>query len=217
MKQKIDWSNHFVNFLSVILGVYLAFWVNEWAKNREKLDEKETYLKAMTEELESDITYFTTFLIPSNKQHLESVTVLISKLSDTEQEITPEELASIFNVDNFPGSSNTYESFKSSGKIALLTDLTLQNQMVSLYDVLMNEAKFKGDYQVNYFSEEILKWLTLNADFNTMELLESAPKTILLNKLIIYSSLIDQKISEYEKIVAQSEKLKSSIEAMYYE
>ncbi|MCO6477573.1 MAG: hypothetical protein J5I94_13160 [Phaeodactylibacter sp.] len=37
MKGKYNWLNHLLNFVAVILGVYLAFYINEKAKaNQDK-------------------------------------------------------------------------------------------------------------------------------------------------------------------------------------
>lgn len=212
MKRQIDWPNHLLNFVSVILGVYLAFWVSEWAKSREDDAEKRIFLLSLSEELASDIQVYTKYQIPINTSHVENIDVLLEKIQEGDQQDITEQLAILFNLDNYAGSTSTYNSIKSSGKIALMTDLGLQKRLVDLYEGTMVEARYKGEFQLEYFSDQLLNWLTLHADLTSMQLNENISKTVLTNKLIIYQSLIAQKLEAYEMIVEAAKVLKDDID-----
>ena len=41
-KKKIEWLNHFVGFVSVVLGVLMAFWLNSWNESRKESGSIET-------------------------------------------------------------------------------------------------------------------------------------------------------------------------------
>ncbi|MCB0786805.1 MAG: hypothetical protein KDC02_21680, partial [Flavobacteriales bacterium] len=75
------------------------------------------------------------------------------------------------------------------------------------------ESIRKGEYQVEYFTNELLPWLTLNMDLATMQLLKEDELTVLKNKLIIYGSLVEQKVGSYEAMAESSEALRERIAA----
>lgn len=56
--------------------------------------------------------------------------------------------------------------------------------------------------------------MTNNIDFTDMELLNTDDVIVLRNKLIIYGSLIKQKVASYEIVVENSTKLKLHIESI---
>jgi hypothetical protein len=49
---KIEWLNHLLGFLGVILGVLIAFWLNNWAQNRKELQVARVALSNIQNELE---------------------------------------------------------------------------------------------------------------------------------------------------------------------
>lgn len=84
--------------------------------------------------------------------------------------------------------------------------------LTDYYDGLVFESTRKGQYQVDYFTNELLAWLTKNVDFYDMQLLNKNGLVVLRNQLMIYASLIDQKVNSYQMIVEDSKKLKRHME-----
>jgi hypothetical protein len=72
----------------------------------------------------------------------------------------------------------------------------------------------KGSYQVDYYTNEILSWLTDHVDLKTMTLRSVDDLTTFTNKLIIYGSLIEQKVESYKMIVEDSKSLKEEIASL---
>ena len=67
MKQ-INWSDHILNFLAVIIGVTLAFYVSDSAdKSREK-EELRLIVQSFIDELEEDRETYEDYQIPSNEE-----------------------------------------------------------------------------------------------------------------------------------------------------
>jgi hypothetical protein len=73
MKRKINWLNHFFNFLAVILGVYLAFYINERAKMNEDKKEAILLMTSLVDDLEQDIKIYQEYQIPVNTQIQQNV------------------------------------------------------------------------------------------------------------------------------------------------
>lgn len=53
-KKKIEWLNHFVGFVSVVLGVLMAFWLNSWNESRKESASIETALQNIKNEIEKN-------------------------------------------------------------------------------------------------------------------------------------------------------------------
>jgi hypothetical protein len=122
--------------------------------------------------------------------------------------------ALVFQVENFGPTTSTYGSMKSSGKLGLIEDLTLRKKLTGYYEGVVLEGIKKGEFQVDFFTEELLTWVIQNVDLSEMRILNKDELIILRNKLIIYESLIDQKVEAYEMIVEDSKQLKVSIESV---
>ena len=69
MKRTYHWLNHVLNFLAVILGVYLAFYINERAKVNQDRKESRLLMNSLMEDLSEDIRVYEEYQIPANIQH----------------------------------------------------------------------------------------------------------------------------------------------------
>lgn len=214
MKRHYNWLNHVFNFLAVILGVYLAFYINESAKKTQDRNESVILMNSLVNDLSKDIEAYEKYQIPLNNQHQQHVEKMLELMLMDSLEGVENQLSSILQLENFAPTTSTYTSMKSSGKIRLIEDLTLQKKLSDFYDGLVLESIKKGEFQVDFFTNEILTWLTNNADLLEMKILNPDEIIVLRNKLFIYGSSIEQKVSSYEMIVEDSKALKKSIETI---
>jgi hypothetical protein len=210
---KFEWFNHLVNFVAIIIGVYLAFYMNERTKANQDRQESIILMNSLRTDLQSDIETYETYQIPENKRHQTNVVDLLNILLNDSLGGNEDQLSTIFEVQNYAPSSATYSSMKSSGKLSLLNDLSLQNDLSYFYEGFALESIDKGESQVAFFSDELLPWYMNNLDFASMQVLNASELVVLRNKLIIYETLIDQKVQSYEEIVRESKDLEKSIEA----
>lgn len=214
MKIKYNWLNHLFNFLAVILGVYLAFYINEKAKINQDRNESLILMKSLANDFSEDIKTYEEYQIPENIQHQKNVENLLKLLSTDSLAGIEDQLSTIFQLENFAPTTSTYSSMPSSGKLRLIEDLALQKKLSDYYEGLVLESIKKGEFQVDFFTNELLTWLTNNVDLLEMEILNKEELIVLRNKLIIYESLIGQKVKAYEMIVEDSRKLKQRIESI---
>jgi hypothetical protein len=198
----------------VILGVYLAFFINEQAKKSQDRSESFLLMTSLVNDFEQDIQTYEKYQIPVNTQIQQEVSALIDMLSTGSIEDIEKNLSSILQVENFSPTVSTYSSMKLSGKLRLIEDLDLQKKLTSYYEGLVIESTRKDEYQVNFFTNELMSWLTDNVDLMEMKLFRDDDLVTLRNKLIIYGSLIEQKVTTYEMIVEDSESLKTQIESI---
>ena len=203
-----------MNFIAVILGVYLAFYINQEAQSSREKKEGILLMNSMINDLESDIKVYVDYQIPAIIKYKEEVDSLLMLLVTNNFEAINEQLPKILQVENYVPTTSTYTSMKSSGKVKLLKGLKLQKDLSDYYDGLVEECIHKNELQVTFFLDELMHWLILNADFLEMALPKDADFRVLQNKLIIYSSFVDQKIKNYEMIVEDSELLKQQLDSL---
>lgn len=214
MKKKHNWLNHLFNFLAVILGVYLAFYINERAQINQDQNESMMLMNSLLADLSKDIKAYEEYQIPVNKQYQQNVERLLSSLMTNDMDEIGEKISDVLGVENFTPSTSTYSSIKASGKLGLIDDLELQKMLTDYYEGLAVESIRKGEYQVDFFTGELMSWLTNNVDLTDMQLIHTNELIVFRNKLIIYGSLINQKVESYEMIVEDSKKLQFQIESL---
>jgi len=217
MKKQYHWFNHLFNFLAVILGVYLAFYINERAKTNQDRQEKRVLMQSLIEDLDEDISTYEDYQILENAKIQQEINKLMQELNSDNQKGISEQLPSVLQVESYMPTSSTYTSMKSAGKLTLLDNLELQKALSDFYEGLVVETELKGQYQVDYFTDDILSWYSQNVDILNMQLMNEANLTVFRNKLLIYQSLLDQKIETYKMVVRDSKALKSEIESLLEE
>lgn len=195
-----NWFHHFLNFLAVILGVYLAFYINDSAQKATEEKEAELMLGYIAKEVSSDIGTYGEYQIPFNENHMMQIDSIITSLGQSDLDELNRLLPYLFQVNNYSPTSTSYNSLKSSGKISLIRNLELQQTLGEYYDALAIECMEVNEIQVDYFVDEILDWLTENADLSSMTINADAPLKVFQNKVIIYQSLIEQKVKNYKEI-----------------
>lgn len=214
MKRTYHWVNHLLNFLAVILGVYLAFYINDRAQAAEEKKEYTALMQSLIHELSADIKTYETYQIPVNKAYLEQIDTLLTLLTSKQLEEANQALGALFQVENYVPSNSTYISIKSAGKFKLIQDLSLQKQLSDFYDGTALECIKKTELQADYFMEKVMDWMTRHADLIEMQIQAGADLTVLQNILLIYHSLVDQKIRSYEQVVDESNVLMEGIQAL---
>lgn len=217
MKKQHHWFNHLFNFLAVILGVYLAFYINERAKTNQNKQESRVLMQSLIEDLNEDISTYEDYQILENTKIQQDIDKLMQELNSENQNGISDQLPNALQVENYKPTTSTYTSMKSSGKLTLLDDLKLQKVLSDFYEGLVVETELKGQYQADYFTDDILSWYSQNVDMLNMQLMDEANLTVFRNKLLIYQSLLDQKIETYKMVVRDSKALKSEIESLLEE
>lgn len=212
MKKSYNWLNHLLNFIAVILGVYLAFYVDARGKAREDRKEGRLLMQSMVNDLEADIKAYEDYHIPFNKSYQEDLDSVLAFLSTDNVGAAENKLPAILQVENYASNSSIYNSMKSSGKLKLIEDAQLQKSMSDFYDGRIKETISKNEIQADYFMDEVVNWLRFNADLMNMKLLLDRELIVLQNTLIVYQSLVGQKVRDYQLTVEESKALKEQIE-----
>lgn len=207
---KINWINHFFNFTAVILGVFLAFYVDSLSIERKEKQELQEIIKSLIEDLDKDHNTYSEYQIPSNEEQVEALGALI-ELILSEVPKPSEEVDANINVNNYSPVSSTFLSLTTSGKINLIEDLMVRKALSNYYDILSTESIKKGELQVDFFMKEILPWLIENTDLTNITPDDFVGQKKMANKLILYQSFISNKIEQYRAIDESAIELKEML------
>ena len=116
-------------------------------------------------------------------------------------------------MENYVSTTSTYNSIKASGKFSLIENFEIRRRISDFYEGLAIESEKKSEFQSEFFKTELLPWVIRNIDLQEMKFLRENEKIILKNKIIIYESLISQKVDAYKLIIEESKLLKEKIDS----
>ncbi len=211
-KKNTSWLSHLFNFFAVILGVYLAFFINERAKRNQDKRESLIIMQSLVNDLSGDIKTYETYQIPVNLQQTDDIEQLVHLLMTDSIEQVTGKLAAVMQLENFAPTNSTYNSLMTSGRLGLIDDPSLQTMLTRFYEGVVVESNEKMKFQNEYFTNEILDWMVNNIDLMELKILNENQLITFRNKLLIYHSLIEQKVASYQMVVDESKKLKQYLE-----
>lgn len=85
-KKRIDWTNHIVGFVSVVLGVVMAFWLNSWNEQRKETRSVRVALQNIKREILKNQANLDT-IVDQNRRHLVFLEELLGS-TNNEMEVT---------------------------------------------------------------------------------------------------------------------------------
>ena len=133
-KERFQWKNQLVNFVAIIIGVYIAYWLTERSEARQLRAQEQQYLKSFVSDLERDIETlaFQTDTIRYRRRILQHFA------NELTNKINPDSLTQkvmvLYLFAPFIPHDNTFESLKASGNLGLIQDFDLRQDIVALYN-----------------------------------------------------------------------------------
>ncbi len=211
MEKNVNWLDHILNFLGVILGVSLAFYISTWNDYRKQSAEQLHILSSLSTELGSDIEVYTNYQIEANQQHAQRIERVLSRLNAGNMDSLEHYLDGCFTYTNFASPRVTFRSISSSGKIELIDDFDLRMELADFYEINVSEAHHKGQVQIDFYNSHLMPWIIANMDLSTRTV-KVKDRQVLINLLHLYRYQIQSKISEYKKVLERATYLKSKLE-----
>ena len=212
MSNQVNWVDHIINVLSVIIGVSLAFWVNDSAERSKKARDLEAIVVSFIDELASDSATYVDYQIPLNIKQVEDIQAVIQFLAAKEYDSLIVYFESAIGLNNYDPTSTTFNSLSSSGKLELIEDFALKQAINTYHTVDVQEAELRGKFQIDFYINELLPWLMYNLDLTNPDM-EKVDKVKLTNLLIVYAGIIENKIKQYEYVAEEAGSLKAKLEA----
>lgn len=146
----IRWKDHIINFVSIVIGIYIAYWLTNIKENREKERLERTYLESLKLDLEADLKSLNENIDTLAYDH--DMNIRFTKMLTRNVYPSDSIAAMLYSLNAhvpFFAQDNTYESIKSSGKLDLIEDFDLRQDIVRLYNQYYRSIKLTSDLDLN--------------------------------------------------------------------
>lgn len=149
--------DHLVNLVVVIVGISIAFGLNRYSENKKEAKLEQEYLKSFSEDLKDDIAQLEHIMDTSRywMNNNERLTEVVLQ-NDFEHDSLFYFVISLYSLQEFTPSDNTYQTLMSSGNFYLIDDFKLRKKITSLYNTQYEDIsyldKFHRDLQMNKIS-----------------------------------------------------------------
>ncbi len=210
--KNINWIDHILNFVSVILGVSLAFYVSNWSETNKKNEESIQIIESLIQELERDIGFYDNIQIERNRLQATKLENAIRQIRNNKLDSLPKILQRGIGYSNYYPQKVTFKSITTSGKLALINDYSLQIQIASFYEASAVEAKFRGESQVDFYKKYFVPLLIEGTDLLNPNIAEIDIEKV-TNLLLLYKNIIEWKVRQYEALAKEGKALQDSLRA----
>lgn len=214
MKQKINWTNHFIELLVVVIGITIAFMLENWRQNSAYDELEQKYLNSLKSDLMSDKQ-----LLDSTVSYVEKQNSILGEfvaeirtgnvIKQKAEEMIPQVLIS----HGFAPKQATYQSITNSGNLDIINDYKLLESLASYYnsyDELTIKEKILYDYQLKF----VLPFVYENVDFLSGEIVDKSAINGFEFKNIVtgYYTLVGQNLEVYRNYKEANKELLEKIE-----
>lgn len=218
MKQpkKIDWLNHFLEFIVVIIGILIAFQLNTCAVEKKQSKLIESHFTNILEETEFNRRNITSSISATNRLigQIDSISTLIKEGQNLQQiNGLAFQILSI-NITYFK--TNAYNSLIETGDIRFINDFNTKNDIIQLYEYY-NWAKGVEEVSLDSYSKYYYPYVLENLD-----LLEGKPQQLevysnkeFLNIVSSYRYMMASNLTRQEETLTQIEKFLENYNSKY--
>lgn len=213
MKQKINWTNHILELVVVVIGITIAFMLENWRQQSANSELEQKYLNSLKSDLLSDKKVLDSTITSVEKQVL-SLKSFISEIrsgmisEESANKIIPQILVSY----GFAPKQVTYSSITNSGNLNIINNYALIESIASYYkanDELSIKEKVLYDYRLKF----VLPFVYQNVDFQSGEIVNiSSIKGFEFKNIITgIFTLVGQNLEAYKKYKTANEEILNSI------
>lgn len=162
--KRIDWLNHFLEFIVVIVGIFLAFQLNTCSSERKQQKTIKTHLKEIYKETKDNKMFLdsTIVLCKANQVKLDTALQLISSKRDVRR-LNYLSL-DLLNMQTSYIRTNAYQSLIQSGDIRYMNDFDQRKDIVNLYEFYKWVDAF-NEMSSSTFTKDYFPYLSKNFDF----------------------------------------------------
>ena len=150
MKTKTNWKNHFIELIVVVIGITIAFMMENWRQEEASREIEQKYLQSFRDDLQGDANTLDSVTVSiQNKIYLLRSFIGDIKKGEVKQDRAEEVISDMLSNLSFFPKQATYESIKNSGGMNIISDYELKESIVSYYS-LNNELRLKEKVFFDY-------------------------------------------------------------------
>jgi hypothetical protein len=161
--KRINWRYALGELIIVVVGISIAFALNNWAQNNRLNDEKEAYIEGIRNDLAHDIHMLDSNLVEIDRR-IAYLQALMPHLYTAlpGRDTMAIKIFQIVDPVRFRPNQSTVQSLRYSGDLKLIRDLELRNRIMNHYEgyerveeEYQRHYNFAREYMARYFMEEI--------------------------------------------------------------
>ncbi len=217
-KKSFRWGDLFVNkffdLLIVILGVSIAFQLNNLKLESDQQSLEKFYLESMLTDLDKDILECHENLENLRSDH-KLIATYLRKLQQPDP--TPDSLGIVIVetiwFDTFDGNQDTYSTLLASNGFSALGDRAIRSQITEYYKQYQSVEHFDKVYTDILF--QFYTYFSPYCDFATRQIIDASvvEKVQTRNNLLMALGQLGDSIESYTEMIAKATALKKSIES----
>jgi hypothetical protein len=200
----------FVDFILLIVGVYIAFQLNNWKVEADQRAQERAYLSDMLVDLEKDIDELTGNLedLRADKQSLDDY--LLHGAQQPADSLASVVL-NVLSLETFTTNQSTYQTLVSGNALSSFHNHEVRNRITEYYNLYTPIVRFEQVYTEVLF--KVAEHFTTSVDFGARRVVDPsvAAKPSTRNLYLIVEGQLQDGIEAYEDALQKAEALKSSI------
>jgi len=205
----IDWRSKFIDLLIVIIGITIAFQLNNLNESNKSEIKEKNYLKSFYKEnCDNASSLFSALEFSINiKNDIDTLKqILLSK--DYKDDRINNLTASMMVLPDFNPSLVTMENITASGEFELISNFEFRENLIDTYNSYQTTSQLEGilsDYVNQYITPFFFENIRFS-DFSSIK--ENFKKKAEFENIIIgYEALLTQKINGYKETTGKLNKL----------
>jgi len=216
MAKRGKWVEYLAELLVVIVGITMAFGIENYAANRKEKAEELLHLKGIANDLRTDLNALNEYR-DYNQNTLDFV-IRFNQLvreNETQNDSMNWLLMRTGWISNHDPRDISYQSLRSSGGLDKITNFKLRNEVVYHYEQKTSQLRFLNEMHMNSLNKNISPALLKYADFTSGE--GVAPSFFEgrenRNTFAGLEGLLKNKIKEYAEAATYTQEMLESINA----
>lgn len=205
-EKKIDWLNHFLEFIVVVIGILLAFQLNSCSQDRQQQEHVTQHITKIVEE-----SQFNHQLLQQAVENSEGLLALLDEtlglLADDEPNVAAlsGNALRLLALDYIYIKTKAYHTLTETGDIRLIKDSQLQNNIVALYEyynwITGVDQSTRETYRDNYLAYAIQHF-----DLVTHKPQDLSVYTdpVFINSLGVYRYSIDFRLQKLKEVLGHN-------------
>ncbi|PHR12773.1 MAG: hypothetical protein COA40_07795 [Aequorivita sp.] len=199
--QDIDWKSKLIDLLIVIIGITIAFQLNNFNEANKAKTKESVYLKSFSEENSKNEASLTEALefAQKTKNDIDSLKqTLLSKNYSSEE--VKNLSVSMMSLSDFHPSTVTMENITESGDFELIGDFEYREKLIDVYNAYKTTSQLEA-ILADYVNEYVTPFFFENIRLRDFTFLQNnfIDNPVFETIVIGYDALLTQKINGYKE------------------
>lgn len=214
-KSRIKWGEHLVELLVVIIGISIAFAIENYSANRKEKGQELLHLKGIADDLQTDLRSFEENIgyNQNTLRFLKRFNELISARDRTHDSLNFLLLRAGW-ISNYDPRDISYQSLKSSGGLDKITNFELRRTLVYHYEQKLNQVAFLNGMHSRNLEQYVTPILLRYSDFTSRDRVDPSFYNTRENANVFsgLEGLLTNKIQEYEEVLGFTENMLKEVQ-----